>query len=114
MHSDPEFRSRLLVSRATLLELSVRKMPSLMFEIWQRSALTSILNVVPPFCRRNLPMLSTTQFEMFSVDAALTCANLSEPLNPETPVMLTVPEDLIVNASSPTLVQRKFSSLPPL
>ena len=33
----------------TLLELSERNTPSFMFEIWQRSALTVILKVVPPF-----------------------------------------------------------------
>ncbi len=114
MHSEPELRRRLLVSRATLLELSVRKTPSLMFEIWQRSTLTVILNVVPPFWRRNLPTLSTMQFEMLSVEAALTCANLSSLFKPVTPETFTVPEDLIVNASSPTLVQRKFVRLPPL
>src|SRR5215471_17492838 len=114
MHSVPELCRRLLVSLATLLELSVRNTPSLMFEIWQRSALTVILNVVPPFWRRNLPIVSTMQFEMFSVEAALICANLSEPLKAEMPEMFTVPEDLIVNASSPTLVQRKFCRLPPL
>ena len=68
----PALRKRLLVSRASLDELSVRKMPSPMLEIWQRSALTAILYVVPPFCRRNLPALSTMQLETFSVDAALT------------------------------------------
>src|SRR5262245_34715290 len=114
MHRVPELCRRLLVSLAVLLELSVRNTPSLMFEIWQRSALTTILKVVPPFWRRNLPMLSTTQFEMFSVEAALICANLSSPLKPETPEMFTVPEDLMVNASSPTFVQRKFCRLPPL
>src|SRR5688572_14678121 len=114
MHSEPELRSRLFVSRATLLELSVRKMPSPMFEIWQRSTLTVILNVVSPFWRRNLPALSTMQFDTFSVDAAFTCANLSSLFTPVTPVTFTVPEDLIVNASSPTFVQRKFSRLPPL
>src|SRR5262245_13950110 len=114
MHNEPELRSRLLVSRATLLELSVRKMPSSMFEIWQRSTLTSILNVVPPFWRRNLPALSTMQFEIVRVVTALTCANLSSLLKPDTPEMFTLPADFTVNASSPTLVQRKFCRLPPL
>ena len=77
----PELCSRLLVSLATLLELSVRKTPSLMFEIWQRSTLTVILNVVPPFWRMNFAALSTMQFEMFNVEAALICPNLSSPLH---------------------------------
>ena len=85
MHSEPALRRRLLVSLATLLELSVRKMPSPMFEIWQRSTLTVTLNVVPPFWRRNLPALSTMQFDTLSVDAALTCANLSSLFTPVTP-----------------------------
>src|SRR5688572_10729092 len=114
MHMLPELRRRLLVRRATELELSVRKMPSRMFEIWQPSTLTEVLNVVSPVWRRNLPALSTMQFDTLSVDAALTCANLSSLFTPVTPDTLTVPEDLMVNASSPTLVQRKFCRLPPL
>ena len=52
--------------------------------------------------------------EVDRVEAALICANLSSLFKPVTPDTLTVPEDLIVNASSPTLVQRKFCRLPPL
>src|SRR5688500_15608897 len=114
MHRLPELRRREFVSLASLLELSERNTPSPMLEIWQRSALTTILNVVPPFCRMNFAMLSTMQLEMFSVDAALIWPNLSSPFTPVTPLMLTVPDDLIVKASSPTLSQRKFCRLPPL
>src|SRR5882672_10323414 len=114
MHSDPLACRRLLVSFATLLELSVRKIPSPMFEIWQRSTLTVILNVVPPFWRRNLPMLSTMQFEIVNVVSALTCANLSSPFTPVMLEICTSPLDLTVNASSPTFVQRKLDRVPPL
>ena len=51
MHIVPELRRRLLVSRATLLSLSVRNTPSLRFDSWQRSMYTLILKSVPPFWR---------------------------------------------------------------
>src|SRR5690349_20421220 len=114
MHSEPELRSRLLVSLATLLELSERKTPSFKFDNWQRSMLTVVLNVVPPFWRMTFATLSTMRLEMLTVPAALIWPNLSSPLYPETPEMFTVPEDFTVNASPPMLVQRKFCRLPPL
>src|SRR5688572_23868123 len=114
MHMEPVLRSWLLVMRAVLLELSVRKMPSPKLDRRQRSTNRLIWKVVSPFWRNSFATSSTMQFDRFTVEAALTCPNLSSPSTPVTPDTLTVPEDFTVNASSPMFVQRKFDRLPPL
>jgi hypothetical protein len=82
MHVEPASWTRLLVMRAVLTELSVRKIPSSIVLRSQRSNVTSMRNVVPPFCRSALPALRMMQFDTFSVDAALIWKNLSSALNP--------------------------------
>src|SRR5262245_10716221 len=114
IHTDPAACSRLFVMRAVLTELSVRKMPSFIVLMSQRSNVTLIRNVVPPFCRRALPALRMMQLLTFSVEAALIWKNLSWPSKPSMFLTVTVPEDLIVIASSPTLSHVMLSSVPPL